>query len=175
MGRMNDSGKIAVGGKQVSYVIRRLPVNSFPDLPPAFAAELNRRGCMIPQSYGAHGPENVVHARLERAGADDWAVLCSAEGTVRLLVSFSSDPGKVAELAAAPETERLQVHDLTGVLGFDWAIQIATPSRIHDAQAGMEHRPPMVDHDAIAEGVIDRRTVYHFFNQSAWTTLDVPD
>jgi hypothetical protein len=39
----------------------------------------------------------------------------------------------------------------------------------------MERRPPSVDHDAVADSVIDRRTIYHFYSGSAWTVLDVPE
>ena len=100
--QLNESGKIVVDGQSTPYRIRRLPVSSFPDLPDDFVDQLNRRRCLIPQTYEAHRPENVVHARLERAGSSDWAVLCSAQGTVSLLVFFASTPAKVTVLASAP-------------------------------------------------------------------------
>src|SRR5262249_14886193 len=74
--RLNESGQVTVQGRSVSYLIRRLPVNAFPDLPDAIVDQLNERRCLIPQSYEAHHPENVVQASLERAGSSDWAVLC---------------------------------------------------------------------------------------------------
>ena len=79
-----------IDGHPTPYLIRHLPVSSFPDLPPAVQEQLDRRGCLIPQTYEAHQPENVVHASLERPGSSDWAVLCSAQGTVSLLVFFGS-------------------------------------------------------------------------------------
>jgi hypothetical protein len=173
--QLNESGKIVVDGQSTPYRIRRLPVSSFPDLPDDFVDQLNRRRCLIPQTYEAHRPENVVHARLERAGSSDWAVLCSAQGTVSLLVFFASTPAKVTVLASAPETQRLQAHDPSGVLGFNWGIDPASPQRIREVQTGMERRPPSVDHDAVADSVIDRRTIYHFYSGSAWTVLDVPE
>ena len=78
--QLNESGQIVVDGRSTPYLIRHLPVSSFPDLPPQLAALLNRRGCLIPQTYQAYGPENVIRASLERAGSSDWAVLCSAQG-----------------------------------------------------------------------------------------------
>jgi hypothetical protein len=175
LAQLNESGQIVVAGRATPYLIRHLPVSSFPGLPDAFQLLLNRRGCLIPQTYEAHQPENVIHASLERAGSSDWAVLCSAEGTVSLLVFFSSAPGELTVLAAAPETDRLQPHDASGVLGFNWGIDPASPERIHQAQTGMERRPPPVDHDALADSVIDRRTVYRFFLKNRWTLLEVPD
>ena len=170
-----ESGKILVGGESTPYRIRRLPISSFPDLPSDVADLLNRRGCLIPQTYEAHHPENVVHASLERAGSSDWAILCSAQGTVSLLVYFASAPSQLLVLASTRETQRLQAHDLTGVLGFNWGIDPASPQHIHEDQIGMEHRPPLLDHDALADSVIDRHTVYHFYLRDSWTVIDVPN
>ncbi|MGA9069257.1 MAG: hypothetical protein WB424_03310 [Terracidiphilus sp.] len=172
---LNISGQVVVAERAIPYLIRHLPVSSYPEIPAPFAAQLNRRNCLIPQSYEAHHPENVIHASLERTGSSDWAVLCSAEGTVSLLVYFASAPDEVHVLAAAPETERLQPHGGTDVLGFNWAIDPATPEQIHAAQIGLLHRPALLDHDALADSLIDRHTVYHFYLKSAWIVLEVPN
>ena len=177
--QLTESGQILVAGHSTPYLIHRLPVSSFPELPAAVLDLLNRRGCMIPQTYEAHHPENVVHASLERAGSSDWAVLCSAQGTVSLLVFFTSAPSKSLDqpfvLASAPETQRLQAHDTTGVLGFNWGIDPASPEQIREAQIGLEPRPQLVDHDALADSVIEQKTVYHFFAKHVWTLVDLPE
>jgi hypothetical protein len=177
--RLAESGQIVVAGHSTPYLIRHLPVSSFPELPAGVVDLLNRRGCLVPQTYEAHQPENVVHASLERAGSSDWAVLCSVKGTVSLLVFFESGAsqgvGQPLVLASAPEAERLQVHDPTGVLGFNWGIDPASPAQVREAQFGMEHRPPSLDHDALADSVVEHRTVYHFYAKSAWTLVDMPD
>jgi hypothetical protein len=164
-------------------VIRHLPVSSFPELPVGIVDLLNRRGCTVPQTYAAHHPENVIHASLEHAGSSDWAVLCSAGGTVSLLVFFDAgdvqNSGKGGDqpvvLASARETERLQAHDPGGVLGFNWGIDPATPQQVHEAQIGLEHRPARVDHDALADSVVESHTIYHFYAKAAWTLLEMPD
>src|SRR6202041_2443829 len=154
---LNEQGKVVIAGRPTPYLIRHLPVNSFPVLPLRIQNALDRRGCTIPQTYEAHGPENVVHGSLERAGSSDWAVLCSAQGTVSLLVFFGerTEGTQPAVLASTSETERLQAHGATEVLGFDWGIDRATPEQIEEAQSGMAHRPARVDHDAGAEAMID--------------------
>jgi hypothetical protein len=172
---LDESGQIAVNGRSTPYLIRHLPVSSFPDLPAQLTVLLNRRGCLIPQTYQAYGPENVIHASLERAGSSDWAVLCSAQGTVSLLVYFSSAPADLQLLAAAPETERLQAHAPAGVLGFDWGIDPASPEQIRQAQTPLEHRPPPLDHDALADSIINADTIYHFYSKGSWTELAMPD
>jgi hypothetical protein len=179
----NTSGQLTVSGRSVPYLIRRLPVSSFPNLPSDIQAELTRRGCLIPQTYEAHQPENVVQGSFEQPGSSDWAVLCSAHGTVSLLVFFGAQPDRNPNqhstheplvLATAPETERLQPHLPANNLGFNWAIDIATPQQVHDARAGLEPRPPAIDHAAVADSTIDNRTIYHFYANGAWTLLDMP-
>jgi len=171
----NESGKTTIDGRAVPYLIRRLPVDSFPNLPDAIAGVLVQRGCLIPQTYEAHRPENVIHASFERAGSSDWAVLCSEHGSVDLLVFFARTPEKPIMVASAPELKRLQRHDLSGVYGFDWGIDAASPERVREAQASMEHHPPLLDHDALAETVLNQKTVYHFYAHNAWTIVDVPE
>jgi hypothetical protein len=173
--QLDVSGQIVVAGQSIPYLIRHLPISSFPGLPDELAALLNHRGCLIPQTYEAHRPENVIHASFERPGSSDWAVLCSERGTVSLLVYFSSAPSKLHMLSAAPETERLQAHDPSGVLGFNWGIDPASPEQVRQAQAGLLHRPAPVDHDALADSLVDRRTIYHFYLNSAWIVLEMPE
>jgi hypothetical protein len=173
--KQTRKGQIAVDGRMTPYLIRHLPVSSFPQIPAEIQEQLNRRSCLIPQTYEAHQPENVVHASLERAGSSDWAVLCSAEGTVSLLVFLGSAPAQPSMLASAPETERLQAHDPSGVLGFNWGIDPASPEQVHEAQASMDPRPPLLDHDALADSIVEHRTIYHFYKQKAWTLVEIPD
>lgn len=177
-GPLNESGNLTVEGRSLPYLIRRLPIDSFPGVPAPIQAELNRRGCLIPQTYEAHRPENVVHASLEAPGSSDWAVLCSAKGMVSLLVFFTGDSAtslaSTFVLASAPETERLQAHGTGDVLGFNWGIDAASQQQVHDAQAGLSRRPPRIDHDALADSTIDQRTIYHFYAKNAWTLLDMP-
>jgi hypothetical protein len=171
---LNTSGQVTVDGRPTPYLIRRLPINAFPQLPPAVQDALVRRGCLIPQTYEAHQPENVINASLERRGSSDWAVLCSVDGKVSLLVFFASG-GDPTMVASAPETDRLQAHGATNVLGFNWGIDPASPETVHEAQFGMRHPPPRLDHDALADSVIDRRTIYRVFAKGAWTVIDTQD
>jgi hypothetical protein len=166
--QLNESGHILVAG-------RSDPLPHSPSAgqlvsracPPRVQELLNRRGCLIPQTYEAHHPGERVHASLERAGSSDWAVLCSAEGTVSLLVFFSApQPARGAGLRA--ETQRLQTHDPSGVLGFNWGIDPASPAAGSRGPDRHGARPLRVDHDALADSVVEHRTVYHFYGKSAW-------
>ncbi len=170
-----ESGQITANGRTTSYLIHHLPLSSFPDLPAPIADLLTRRGCMIPQTYEAHRPENVIHGALEHAGSADWALLCSVKGVVTLMVFFASAPDRPIVLATAPETQRLQPHGSSRALGFNWGIDPAPPGEIHDAQTGLDHRPPAPDHDALADTVVDYRTVYHLYTKGGWTLVDLPE
>jgi hypothetical protein len=169
-----ETGQLSVAGRTVPYRIRNLPVSSFPELPSNIADVLTTRGCLIPQTYEAKRPENVIEASLERPGSKDWAVLCSSHGRVSLLIFFASaSPASPIILATAAETDRLQSHDPSGELGFNWGIDPASPSRIHDAQAGMAHHPPAPDHDCLADTTVDRQTVYHLYRNGAWEKVEL--
>lgn len=165
-------GQINLDGQTHAYIVRHLPPSSFPDLPLSVAGELTERGCLIPQTYEAHRPENVIHGSFEKPGSSDWAVLCSVEGNVSLWVFFGAAPGKPTVLVTAQETSRLQGHDSSGVLGFNWGIDAASPEIVHEAQIGLTHRPPVPDHDSIADSVIDHTTVYHCFAKGSWSLAD---
>jgi hypothetical protein len=172
---LTETGQLAINGHAAQYVIRHLPPSSFPDLPATVADVVNQHGCLIPQTYEAHGPENVIHASLERAGSRDWALLCSIKGTVSLLVFFASSPERPIILTSTPETERLQAQSASRVMGFNWGIDPASPEQVHEAQIGLPRRPPAPDHDALADSTVDRKTIYHFYSNGKWTLVDLPE
>ncbi len=63
----------------------------------------------------------------------------------------------------------------SGVLGFNWGIDPASPQQIREAQAAMAHHPPPLDHDALAETVLNQKTVYHFYARNAWTVVSTSE
>lgn len=172
---LDTSGQIEIHGRSAPYLVRHLPVNAFPQLPQPIQDRLSHRGCLVPQTYEAHRPENVVHASLERRGSSDWAVLCSVNGTVSLLVFLSRGDGDPTVLATSPETSRLQPHGASATLGFNWAIDPASPEQIHEAQVATRRPTGRLDHDALADSVIDGRTIYRFYSSNGWAILDTAD
>ena len=76
---------------------------------------------MVPQTYEARAPENVVHASLERKGSDDWAVLCSVNGSTTLYVFFQSQPSAPMALRHQRDTEWLG-SEVVGAYGSAWGI-----------------------------------------------------
>ena len=168
------TGSIRIHGQEQSYSFRRLPVSSFPELPPIVATALMERGCMIPQTWQAHRPENVVHGSFAHAGSEDWAVLCSSKGETSLLVFFAQSPAP-QRLAEWPEESRLQRHDPSGVLGYNWGIDAATPEQFRDAFAAQNNPPSPPDHDTVADSVIDQKTIYHAYQQGRWKQYEADE
>jgi hypothetical protein len=39
----------------------------------------------------------------------------------------------------------------------------------------MRHPSPRLDHDALADTLVDRHTVYHFYLKSTWIVLEMQD
>lgn len=151
-----------------AYAFRLLPPASFPSTPAPVLADLEKRHCMIPQSYEARGPENVIHGAFREKGSTDWAVLCSKNGTSTLLVYWSG-MGKPAEIAAQADTDTADPHDTTNILGYARGLDTASPGRINETLVNRRHGP--FDHDGIQDEHIEKTSVIHYYKNGAWMTL----
>jgi len=155
------------GRPQVAYQIRLLPVSSFPQLPPSVAQQLDRLGCMIPQTYEAHGPENVIHGSFEKKGSSDWAALCSVKGVTTLYVFFQSNPSDPIALRHQPDSEWV---------GHDWS---SDPALDYGSAWGISTQPLRLmrptdnaNHDGIQDAFVEQSSVVHYFMNGHWTTID---
>lgn len=161
------------GGTEVGYRIRLLPVASFPSLPDVVAKHLQLRNCMVPQTYEARQPENVIHGAFEKQGSDDWAVLCSVDGTTTLLVFFQSQPGKAIVLRHQPDTQWLGA-EVVGGYGSAWGIAALTASQIESSgirpKAGAWAEG--VAHGGIEDSFLEHSSSAHYFHGSAWVRLE---
>lgn len=55
----------------------RLAPAVFRALPKSVSADLEKRGCVVPQTYTSTTPHNVVSGSFKGTKRKDWAVLCS--------------------------------------------------------------------------------------------------
>jgi hypothetical protein len=167
----------AQGGEQVlhghkddqPYAFRMLPPSSFTELPAPVLRDLERRHCLIPQTYEARTPENVIHGAFREKGSADWAALCSQNGTGTLLIYWSGSASKPAELAAQVDTETADLHDETSLLGYARGIDPAPPGSILEILANKPYGP--FDHDGIKDAHIEKSSVIHYFRNGTWMTL----
>ncbi len=152
-----------------SFAFRMLPPSSFTELPAAVLKDLEKRRCLIPQTYEARAPENVIHGAFREKGSSDWAVLCSQDGSTTLLVYWSGSASKPAELAAQTDTDTADPHDETNLLGYARGIDPASPAGITEVIANKPYGP--FDHDGIKDAHIEKISVIHYFKNGTWMAL----
>jgi hypothetical protein len=168
-----EAGRVRLSnGSEVVYQIRLLPLASFPALPAAVSNQLRQRECMIPQTYTARGPENVVRGAFEKKGSDDWAVLCSVNDGTTLYVFLQSRPGEPMVLRHQRDVEWLG-SEVVGAYGSAWSIVTRSPSQIHSSQLG--RKGEVIDHDGIDDAFIEHSSSVHYFEDGTWTTLEPRD
>jgi hypothetical protein len=161
-----ETGQVQVAGKVRSYHLRRLPLSSFPDLPPSVSSILAQRGCMIPQTWEAHRPENVIHGAFYQAGHQDWAVLCSQRGESSLLV-FRDGMGMPLELASYRDKDRLAPTTAAGQLGYAWAIDSASPTRLRQFAPGQRF-----EHQGIEDSLVEYSSILHYWRDGQWLSIE---
>src|SRR5437773_2711035 len=83
---------------QRKYPVLKLRPAAFPELPANLAAELDRRGCRVPQPDTSRR-QNVIRGQFATPGQTDWAVLCSMNGFSRILVFWNGSQSDIAEIA----------------------------------------------------------------------------
>ena len=165
-----DTEKIVRGHKgDQSFAFRMLPPATFTELPAPILRDLEKRRCMIPQSYEAKSPENVIHGAFLQQGSNDWAVLCSQNGTSTLLVYWNGAASKPAELAAQVDSDTADPYDETSLLGYARGIDPASPNKIDELLANKPYGP--FDHEGIRDAHIEKSSVIHYFKGGTWMTL----
>jgi hypothetical protein len=169
-----ETGRIHLpSGADVVYRVRMLPISSFPGLPPAIASQLDEKKCMIPQTFEARSPENVIHGAFEHKGSDDWATLCSYNGATTLYVFFQSQPGTPIALRRQNNTDWLGSQAI-GAYGSAWGIALRRPEHIHPATHDNLDRKS-IDHDGIEDAWIEKSSTVHYFHENSWMILDGPN
>ena len=154
-------------GTEAAYRIRLLPVASFPALPATIAKQLQQKNCMVPQTYEARQPENVIHGAFEKKGSEDWAVLCSGSGVTTLYVFFQSHSGDAVALRHQPDADWLG-SEIAGRYGSAWGISVRPPSQIHSAKL----RGERIDHSGIDDAFLEHSSTVHYFEDGEWIMLE---
>lgn len=161
-----EAGQLQIAGQSRPYRLRRLPLSSFPELPPSVRSVLAQRSCMVPQTWEARRPENVIHGAFYQAGHEDWAVLCSHDGESSLLV-FRDGIGVPVELASHRDLDRLVPTNVSGRFGYSWGIDPVSPSRLRQFAPGQRF-----DHDGIEDSVIEHSSVIHIYRDNRWMAIE---
>lgn len=157
------------GNNVVRYRIRLLPIASFPDLPAAIVEQLSRRRCMIPQSFEAEGPENVIHGSFRAAGTDDWAALCSVDGSTTLYVFLSGQFDAPVALRSQPDTAWLGAEPGASIFGSGWGIAVRSASTLRATR--QMHAAAVFDHDGIEDARLERSATVRYWQDGKWLDL----
>lgn len=165
-----ESGEIHLPhGAAEDYRIRLLPVDAFPSLPVAVASWLEQRGCLIPQTFEAQGPENVIHGSFRSAGSHDWAALCSVHGTTTLYVFFAGEDDHPAALRSQPDTAWLGAEPGSSIYGSAWGISTELASDLRDTyQIQTSFR---INHDAIEDSRLEQSLKVRYYREGKWLVL----
>ncbi len=151
--------------------VRRLQPASFTQLPEPIRAELDRRGCTIPQVPIIEGPHNVIRGEFAKAGQTDWAVLCSVNRVSQILVFWNGSPTNPAELSKAKDVDRLQGWGGEKIV-YSWAIMPTGRKSImefYNAFGG--EKPPPIDHQGIDDAFYGKASVIQYFYHGKWLHL----
>jgi hypothetical protein len=159
----NEIRELRPARSMLNYRIRLLPLSSFPQLPPPVVQQLSQKGCMIPQTYEAHEPENVIQGSFEKLGSHDWAALCSIKGVTTLYVFFQSDLANPIPLRHQPDNQWL---------GVEWSLDYGSAWGIATRPARMLRPRASADHDGIQDSDIEQSSTIHYYDKGRWTTRD---
>jgi len=154
----------------------RLPPAAFPDLPAPVRADLERRGCTVPQPFVRRSsPQNVVRGRFLSPVSRDIAVLCSKTKRSAILVYRGGTAPAAAALADLPDANFLQVVDGAGAIGFSRALSAATPQRITHHGAREPPAALSTDHDGIEDAFLEKSSSIWYWSGGKWLELPGAD
>jgi len=146
------------------HPVLRLQPTAFAELPKRLVAELQRRGCTIPQPY-TDRKANVIRGQFLKPGQTDWAVLCSKPGSTSLLLFWNGSATNSTALAKNPgNAERI-----------DWFIRPVDRKFIIDCyRAFGGPKPPPIDHQGIEFGGDSASEVLYYYG-GKWLKLQGED
>lgn len=153
----------------------RLSPAAFPELPKKLRAELQRRGCTIPQLSGVEGQRNVIKGEFAKSGQTDWAVLCSIGRVSSILVFWNASEINPARIAEMKDIDLLQG------AGGDKIVYSREITAVGKAAIGKYHagfggpQPPPIDHQGIEDAFVGKASVVNYFYRGKWLQLQGAD
>jgi hypothetical protein len=156
--------------------IRRLPPDSFPQLPPVARSALKARDCRVPQSFTSKHPHNVVAGSFAHAGQRDWAVLCSRQDSSSVLIFWgSSEVRAPAEFPRAYDGAFLQGIG-EGRIGYSRVLAAASPAQMREYAVSFGGTlPKVLDHDGLEDAFAEKASVVSYLEAGRWLALTGAD
>jgi tetratricopeptide (TPR) repeat protein len=153
----------------------RLPVEAFPELPPALSAVLRARNCRIPQLPYGSLKHNVIRGQFFAAGENGWAVFCSADNRTALL-AFRNDQDRNPDTVTVDE-DRTYLQDIGGgKIAFSRQIAPVGKDFITGHQlSGSALRNPLIKHHGIDDAFVEKGSRVWYFHDGKWLQLPGSD
>jgi hypothetical protein len=155
--------------------VTRLPPSAFTQVPTEIRRELKRRGCTIPQLSSGKKPQNVIKGEFIGKGRADWAVLCSLNGSSRILIFTNASGREPLEIASQADANTLQSGGSTAI---EYSRAIAPLGHeyifMHYRTYGGPE-PPAIDHQGISDSFAGKASVVHYFYAGKWLELTGAD
>jgi hypothetical protein len=164
-----ERGEVQVHGDAISYRIRLLPVSSFPDLPAPVVMQLRSRHCMIPQTFEAQEPENVIEGAFRALGSHDWAALCSAGGSTTLYVFLAGQFDAPVAVRSQPDTAWLGSEPGSLIFGSAWGIAVRSAANLRSTR--QLHGMVPFDHDGIEDARLEHSATVRYWQDGRWLAL----
>jgi len=161
--------------EEADRAVVRLRPSAFPELPAGIRAELNRRGCTIPQVSEIAERHNVIKGEFMKPGQTDWAVLCSVNRVSSILVFWNGSANGVAEIEKRPDIDRLQSWTQDRII-FSRHLAPVSPATITEHyRAYGGPKPPPLDHQGIDDQFWGKASVFEYFYRGKWLQLTGAD
>jgi len=152
----------------------RLAPSAFKDLPSNLRAELERRGCLVPQIPTIGAAHNVIHGHFRRSDQVDWAVLCSRDRVSTIVVFWGARPTAVSEIGRKPDATFLQ-SSRTEIV-FSRQITVVSMEslieRYRRSRSPLRARP---DHEGIVDAFVDKASDVWYWDREKWLGLPWSD
>ncbi len=155
--------------------IRRLPVEAFPELPPAIAGVLLTRGCRVPQPSPEGAPRNVIRGEFFVRGEAGWAVLCSVNQSTTMLVFRNGSDTRPDALFTSEDRSYVQEVD-RGRFGYSREIRaVGRDFMMGNYRAYGGPEPPPIDHQGIDDAFLEKASVTWYLYRGNWQRLQGAD
>ncbi len=147
------------------------PPAEFLDVPAWAIAELNARGCRIPQaSHFKNERHNVIRGEFVAKGQIDWAALCSKNGRSSITLLSTNKTACTQELAAADDSVYLQ-QVAQNQQAYSRMISAAPNSEIALAVKQNDG----LDHEGIVDEFAEKASTVFYCRDGKWIELPTGD
>ncbi len=164
-----------VSAREAVGKIRRLPVDAFPEVPPAVAEVLRARICTVPQPSPKGVARNVIRGEFFAKGESGWAVLCSVNHLTALLAFRNDHDTNPQTIATREDLGFVEVLG-NGTAGYSREIRAVGRDFIMDhyrAYGGPE--PPPIDHQGIDDAFLEKASITWYYDGGRWLQLQGAD